>query len=130
MVLGDVLIYEKMCMQEECKVDSDCPQVRCIGMKSICVDGKCKVVDSNGNSGRCNNASVMNKALCENYGGHWNECGSACTGEPPGTVCIEVCVAQCECGGIAGWQCPPGYSCKLSGGMLDELGVCKQISNS
>lgn len=71
-------------------------------------------------------ASNMSKELCETYVGHWNECGSACTGEPPGTVCSAVCIPQCECGGIAGWQCPPGYNCKLSGQAANELGVCKQ----
>lgn len=118
---GDVGSAVKMCMEEECKTDSDCPQYRCPGVRSICVGGECKVVDSNGAPARC--AEEMSKELCERYGGHWNECGSACAGEPPGTVCIAVCVPQCECGGSAGWSCPPGYYCKLSG--RDEVGVCK-----
>jgi putative hemolysin len=70
-------------------------------------------------------ANNMNKSICETYGGHWNECGSACTGEPPGTICPAVCIAQCECGGAAGWKCPPGYNCKLSGRVANELGVCR-----
>lgn|GEM_PF-1713702 len=70
---------------------------------------------------------VMTKQLCEAAGGHWNECGSLCTGEPPGTACAQVCVAQCECSGIAGFSCPSGYYCKLSGEVADELGVCKPI---
>lgn len=124
---GDVLTLKKMCMRNECDKDSDCPQVRCIGMKSICVDGKCKVVDSENRSANCG-GNNMNKGLCEEYGGHWNECGSACSGQPPGTVCPAICIAQCECGGIAGWQCPPSYYCKLSTGKSDELGVCKQLA--
>jgi putative hemolysin len=123
---GDAISMLTMCMREECKTDSDCPQVRCIGMKSICVDGKCKVVDSENRSANCT-GSGLNKELCEKYGGHWDECGSACTGQPPGTVCPTVCIAQCECGGLAGWNCPPGYYCMLSGGITDELGVCKKI---
>ncbi|MBI4019792.1 MAG: hypothetical protein HY367_00545 [Candidatus Aenigmarchaeota archaeon] len=61
---------------------------------------------------------------CVRAGGNWNECGSACTGEPPGTACTKVCVPQCECGGIAGYRCPPGYTCRLSGQVADELGRC------
>ncbi|MEM3556215.1 MAG: DUF333 domain-containing protein [Candidatus Micrarchaeia archaeon] len=124
MAQGDVVSAQRMCMREECKINSDCPQPRCPGVRNICVNGECKLVDSSGNSARCD-LPEMNRELCEKYGGHWNECGSACTGEPPGTVCIAVCIAQCECGGIAGWSCPPGYYCKLSGGIPDELGVCK-----
>jgi len=123
---GDAVAGVRMCMREECRGDSDCPQPRCPGMRSVCIDGRCKVVDSSGHQTRCTNpAAEMNKELCEYYGGHWNECGSACTGQPPGTACIAVCIAQCECGGIAGWQCPPGYYCMLSGYNADELGVCK-----
>jgi putative hemolysin len=123
---GDVVTLKKMCMREECKIDSDCPQVKCIGTKSICVDGKCELVDSENRSTNCS-GSELNKELCEKYGGHWNECGSACTGQPPGTVCPMVCIAQCECGGLAGWNCPPGYYCMLSGEITDELGVCNKI---
>jgi putative hemolysin len=129
MAQGDVVSMQMMCMREECKTDSDCPQVRCSGMRSVCIDGRCKVVDSSGHQTRCVNPwAEMSEELCENYSGHWNECGSVCTGRPPGTVCIAVCIAQCECGGIAGWKCPPGYTCRLSGGIADELGVC-EISN-
>jgi len=105
----------------ECSKDSDCPQPLCPGCSMVCTEGRCESAGS---------ANRMDKELCEKYGGHWNECGSACTGEPPGTACIEVCITQCECGGVAGWQCPPGYNCKLSGGIADELGVCKQTLNS
>jgi len=125
---GDVVSLVRMCMREECRKDSDCPQPRCVGVRSICVDGKCKLVDSSGNPARC--ADEMSKELCEAHGGHWNECGSACTGEPPGTVCIQVCVAQCECSGKAGWTCPPSYYCKLSGMVIDEVGVCKPLPNN
>jgi len=122
---GDTISMRKMCMQDECTADSDCPQPRCPGVKSICVDGRCKFVDSSGSPARCTTNYTMGKELCEEYGGHWNECGSACTGQPPGTACIAVCIAQCECGGIAGWQCPPGYYCMRSSYKADELGVCR-----
>jgi len=60
---------------------------------------------------------------CNQAGGNWNECGSPCAGTGA-EVCIQVCKAQCECGGIAGFGCPEGYKCKLSGKVVDEVGVC------
>lgn len=65
----------------------------------------------------------MSKELCESSKGHWNECSSPCLGTGSDT-CVQVCVAQCECSGIAGFNCPSGYDCKLSGKIADELGVC------
>jgi hypothetical protein len=64
--------------------------------------------------------------LCDNAGGNWNECSSECLGTGA-AFCTEVCVAQCECGGIAGWKCPEGYTCRLSGDVVDELGVCVEV---
>jgi hypothetical protein len=52
------------------------------------------------------NLTALTKESCEAARGHWNPCGSACRGEPPGTPCIQVCFAYCECGGIAGFGCP------------------------
>ena len=60
---------------------------------------------------------------CKESGGYWNECGSPCTGTDA-DVCIQMCQVQCECGGIAGFNCPDGYKCRLSGKIIDELGVC------
>ena len=70
----------------------------------------------------------MTKELCESAKGNWNECSSPClgTGEQ---ICIDMCVAQCECGGIAGFGCPDGYNCRLSGKIADEVGACVK-SNS
>ena len=65
----------------------------------------------------------MNKELCEKSRGHWNECSSPCLGTGD-DVCIAMCVAQCECGGIAGFGCPDGYSCRLNGKIADEMGAC------
>lgn len=65
----------------------------------------------------------MTPALCEANGGSWNECGSPCAGTNA-DMCIQMCAAQCECGGIAGFGCPEGYSCRLSGAVADEIGAC------
>ena len=68
-------------------------------------------------------AKEMSRELCESAKGNWNECSSPCLGNGS-DVCIQVCVAQCECGGIVGFNCPSGYNCRLSGKIADELGVC------
>lgn len=60
---------------------------------------------------------------CEAAGGKWNECGSPCAGTDA-EVCVQMCSAQCECGGIAWFTCPEGYKCRLSGKVADEIGVC------
>ena len=60
---------------------------------------------------------------CIEAGGHWNECGSPCAGTDA-EICIQMCQVQCECGGIAGFNCPKGYKCRLSGKIIDEMGVC------
>ena len=62
---------------------------------------------------------AMSKALCEDSDGYWNECGSACLGEPPGAICPAVCVPTCEC--LSSIQCPTGYHCKVSEGK----GACR-----
>ena len=65
----------------------------------------------------------ITKRECINAGGNWNECGSPCAGTDA-EYCIQVCSQQCECGGIAGFKCPEGYKCRLTGKIADELGVC------
>ncbi len=65
----------------------------------------------------------ISEEQCKDAGGSWNECGSPCAGTNA-EVCIQMCRAQCECGGIAGFSCPQGYTCKLSGKIADEMGVC------
>ena len=66
---------------------------------------------------------LLEKELCQKAGGLWNECGSPCLGTDA-KICIQVCEAHCECGGIAGFKCPESYSCRLTGKITDELGVC------
>ena len=65
----------------------------------------------------------ITKQQCEQANGHWNECGSPCAGTNA-EVCIQVCQVQCECSGIAGFGCPSGYKCRLTGKIADEMGVC------
>ena len=67
--------------------------------------------------------SGITKQQCTEANGYWNECGSPCAGTDA-EVCIQVCRAQCECGGIAGFSCPEGYKCRLTGKIADEMGVC------
>jgi hypothetical protein len=65
--------------------------------------------------------------LCQEAGGHWNECSNRCRLDNqgnPDAVCIQVCEPLCECGGIAGFSCPEGYSCKMPSGIADALGYC------
>ena len=69
------------------------------------------------------NFGGISKEQCIEAKGHWNECESPCVGTNA-EVCIEMCLAQCECGGIAGFGCPKGYICKLSGKIMDEMGIC------
>ncbi|MDD1664773.1 MAG: hypothetical protein LUQ32_05420 [Methanomicrobiales archaeon] len=69
----------------------------------------------------------LTEESCRAARGHWNECGSRCqldnTGKE-GVACPAMCEALCECGGIAGFGCPGGYSCKLVPDIADALGYC------
>ena len=65
----------------------------------------------------------ITKQQCADANGHWNECGSPCAGTDA-DFCIEICQVQCGCGGIAGFQCPDGFKCRLSGKIADEIGIC------
>ncbi|HEU0051014.1 MAG TPA: GerMN domain-containing protein [Patescibacteria group bacterium] len=73
----------------------------------------------------------LSKADCEAAHGHWTDCGSPCHGKNTDT-CIQVCEAQCLCGGIAGWQCPKDFTCTdydPGPNVPDALGVCRKGSN-
>ncbi|MBL7054178.1 hypothetical protein ISS05_00280 [Candidatus Woesearchaeota archaeon] len=65
----------------------------------------------------------ITKQRCREVNGKWNECGSPCGGTDA-DFCIEMCQVQCECGGIAGFGCPEGFKCRLTGKIADEMGVC------
>jgi len=65
----------------------------------------------------------ITKQQCQQANGYWNECGSPCAGTDA-EFCIQVCRLQCECSGIAGFGCPEGFKCRLTGKIADEMGVC------
>jgi len=65
----------------------------------------------------------ITKQQCTDANGYWNECGSPCTGTDA-DFCVQVCQVQCECSGIAGFGCPEGFKCRLTGKIADEIGVC------
>ncbi len=71
----------------------------------------------------CGGFEGITKKQCSDAKGNWNDCGSPCAGTDA-EFCIQVCQAQCECSGIAGFKCPQGYKCRLSGKIADEMGVC------
>ena len=91
---------------------------------SFCGDNVCQ--DNEKESGckpDCGGFGGITKKQCTDAKGSWNDCGSPCAGASA-DYCIEVCQQQCECGGIAGFKCPEGFKCRLSGKIADEMGVC------
>ena len=64
---------------------------------------------------------IMSKTTCEESGGEWNSCGSACRGSDEN--CIQVCVVQCEC--VTSEECPAGFTC---GDFLENKGICLSTS--
>lgn len=74
------------------------------------------------------NNLTLNNETCTAARGHWNECGSKCAIDnqgKTGIVCAQVCDAICECGGIAGFGCPNGFSCNIPQGIVDAMGYCR-----
>ncbi|HSB46976.1 MAG TPA: hypothetical protein VLD37_03110 [Candidatus Bilamarchaeum sp.] len=67
--------------------------------------------------------------LCQAAGGHWNTQGTCCRDLAPGQVCNKLCVAVCDCGGIAGFKCPTGYTCTdyYPPDAADAMGVCRKV---
>lgn len=61
---------------------------------------------------------VLTSESCQEAGGTWDACGSACRTNP-GDVCIELCVEYCGC--ETDDQCPEGFSC---GDFVEGQGVC------
>lgn len=57
--------------------------------------------------------NAITKEMCQNAGGNWNSQTPAC-----------------QCGGIAGFKCPPSYVCTdySSKGAADAMGICKKGS--
>ena len=90
----------------------------------FCGDNVCQDNENeDGCKADCGGFEGITKSQCTKAGGNWNDCGSPCAGTGA-EICIQVCQAQCECGGIAGFSCPEGYKCRLSGKIKDEMGVC------
>ena len=78
---------------------------------------------NNISGGESGEGKILSAQECKDAGGKWNECGSPCAGTDA-DFCIQVCQVQCECGGIAGFSCPEGFKCRLSGKIADEMGIC------
>lgn len=79
--------------------------------------------ESSENGPKTGSNNTITQEQCSEANGYWNECGSPCAGTDA-EMCIQVCSQQCECGGIAGFGCPEGYKCRLTGKIADEMGVC------
>jgi hypothetical protein len=90
----------------------------------ICQDNE----KESGCAADCGGFEGITKLQCTQAKGNWNDCGSPCAGTGA-EYCIEICQPQCECGGIAGFGCPGGYKCRLTGRIADELGVCIRTNN-
>ena len=90
----------------------------------FCGDNVCQ--DNEKESGcksDCGGFGGITKMQCADAKGNWNDCGSPCAGTGA-EMCIQVCSPQCECGGIAGFGCPHGFKCRLSGKIADDIGAC------
>jgi hypothetical protein len=72
-------------------------------------------------------STPMTGALCTAARGHWTECSNTCqldNAGKPAVACPAMCEALCECGGIAGFGCPEGWTCRMPAGVADALGYC------
>ena len=71
--------------------------------------------------------AAITAGSCQAAGGHWTNCGSRCqldNAGKTGIACPALCESLCECGGVAGFQCPSGSACRLPSGIADALGYC------
>ncbi|MEK6890729.1 MAG: hypothetical protein AABX03_01180 [Nanoarchaeota archaeon] len=75
----------------------------------------------------------LTQSICQSGGGHWNSCGNKCSllypQGNPNYACTKECQSLCECGGIAGFACPNGYTCIMPSqtNISDALGYCEKI---
>ncbi|MBI2541796.1 hypothetical protein HYV80_03755 [Candidatus Woesearchaeota archaeon] len=93
-------------------------------IEPFCGDDICQAgEEESGCKEDCGGFEGIAKLQCAKSGGSWNDCGSPCIGTGA-DICIQVCSPQCECSGIAGFNCPDGYKCRLTGRIADEMGVC------
>jgi len=91
--------------------------------KPFCGDNLCQGDEKQSCPADCGGVGGITRLQCTQAKGNWNDCGSPCAGTGA-EFCVQVCSPQCECSGIAGFKCPEGYKCRLSGKIADELGVC------
>ncbi|MDP3766247.1 MAG: hypothetical protein Q8R04_07075 [Nanoarchaeota archaeon] len=90
----------------------------------FCGDNVCQSSETeNGCAADCGGFGGITNKQCSDAKGNWNDCGSPCAGTGS-EFCIQMCQAQCECGGIAGFNCPKGFKCRLTGKIADEMGAC------
>ncbi|MGM5483063.1 MAG: putative hemolysin [Nanobdellota archaeon] len=82
-----------------------------------------------------NECEGIGNESCQEMGGNFNQCASACRNDPNATVCTMQCVPVCElgnseemCGGIQGETCPEGLVCDYDGNYPDASGVCKELN--
>ena len=92
----------------------------------FCGDDICQADENQSCQADCGGFQGISKLECTQSKGSWNDCGSPCAGTSS-EFCIQVCSPQCECGGIAGFKCPAGYKCRLTGKIPDEIGVCVRV---
>ena len=62
------------------------------------------------------------EAICEDTGGEWESCGSACRMEEvqePDVLCAEVCVDYCHCRHDG--ECPEHHHCDE---FIEDAGIC------
>ena len=80
--------------------------------------------DSNTLIGNENSSLIvsMSQALCEDYGGYWNECASSCRFKNE-SFCAAFCDTICMCGSPNEFTCPSGYFCKMYNPVTGE-GEC------
>ncbi|MDD1678029.1 MAG: hypothetical protein LUO93_02435 [Methanomicrobiales archaeon] len=125
------------CLQQEPPGDNTnqtcyagtCPAAN-ISSFEQCVNAGYPVMESYPRQCRVPNGQTFTENLslrCQDSGGHWNECSNRCRLDNqgnPNAVCTLMCESLCECGGIAGFRCPSGYTCKTPAGIADALGYC------
>ena len=71
--------------------------------------------------------AVITAQSCQKAGGNRNECSSRCrldNAGKSGVACPALCEALCGYGGVAGFRCPSGFTCRLPSGITDALGYC------
>ncbi|NQV88814.1 MAG: hypothetical protein HQ488_00635 [Parcubacteria group bacterium] len=66
-------------------------------------------------------AGALTSGSCQDAGGAWNDCGSACRGQDA-DVCVTVCAEYCEC--VSDEECPAEHVCT---DFIEEVGICEPV---